>query len=110
MRDPEAMEVAPPEEEAVDGVPCKEEAMEVDQLQVQPLAYDFIMSKVFSKKKVKTSARHGQESRSSEKSKVAQMPPDDNRSGRDRTGGFLSGEEKTNGELLSSTICLQLLK
>lgn len=58
MRDLEAMEVASPEEEAMDGVPSKEEAMEVDQLQMQPLAHDFIMAKVFSKKKVKTSTPH----------------------------------------------------
>lgn len=41
----------PPEEEAVDVVPPKEEAMEVDQLQAQPLAHDFIMANVFSKKR-----------------------------------------------------------
>ena len=105
------MEVPPPEEEAMDVVPPKEEAMEVDQLQVQPLAHDFITAKVFSKKRQRAPAGRprpllptSQDSRSSEKSKVAQTPPEGNLDGRDRTGGFLSGEEKTNGVLLSSTV------
>ena len=51
MGDSQAMEVAPPEEEVMEMVPPKEEAMEADQLQVQPLAHNFIMAKVFSKKR-----------------------------------------------------------
>lgn len=105
--DPEAMEVAPPEGQDIDVVPSKEEAMEVDQLQV----HDFITAKVLSKKRQgplpgrpRPLLPTSQDSRSSDKSKVAQTPPEVNWDGKDRIRGWvLSGEEKTNEELLSST-------
>lgn len=116
--DPEATKVSPPKGEALDVGPPKETAMEVDQMQVQPLAHDFLMAKVLPKKRQRPPPGRprplfptSQDSRSSGKSKVVQMPPEGNWDGRDRTGGVLSGEEKTNDELLSSAIfsCAQIV-